>query len=244
MKTMEQGVYFIYAPNQNKVKIGRSKSIGKRYKDLRAGFMDEGELLISISTNNEIQLEAYLHRKFKNLRTNGEWFLITKHLKDFILQADNNYTKVNTYPALESFSLSQTYYSTENYNIQQKVDRIQKRIIIPVIFVAAGLITTNYVTSRLDTSYPALKIIYYIHFLFPLYVPIILKYSLEYLTHKTINILYLSTILVLVFEITTIVFNLDQNYIRAIRSIILLSFFNYILFLNKLVFAKTIKNKD
>lgn len=91
------GIYFIYAPNQKKVKIGRASDIFKRFSDLRTGFMDEGELLFFISTENKeqsVKLEKEIHKKFNHIRvtqyqdktkgSNKEWFHLTTELQDFI----------------------------------------------------------------------------------------------------------------------------------------------------------------
>ncbi len=51
-----RGVYVIYAPNQDKIKIGRSSQILKRYSDLRTGFMDEGELILKIGGVSDVML--------------------------------------------------------------------------------------------------------------------------------------------------------------------------------------------
>ena len=79
-----RGVYFIIAPNQNKVKIGRSNDVKKRYSNLKTGFMDDGILSVIIVEENEKELESDIHSYFSRERMNLEWFFVSSRLREFL----------------------------------------------------------------------------------------------------------------------------------------------------------------
>jgi len=69
------GVYFIAEiPFNGKVKIGRSKNIFRRRRQLQSCNPNLLGVLCHIPTNNMVALEGQLHRKFSNYRIRGEWF--------------------------------------------------------------------------------------------------------------------------------------------------------------------------
>ncbi|MBT1705275.1 GIY-YIG nuclease family protein [Chryseosolibacter indicus] len=78
------GVYFILAPNQEKIKIGRSKSVMKRYVNLRTGFMDDGHLMMVLQSEDDVWLEKHLHKMLGAFRSDGEWFYITHTVYRFL----------------------------------------------------------------------------------------------------------------------------------------------------------------
>ena len=75
-------IYFIEAVGTDKVKIGIAKDPEERLKQLQTGSSVKLRLMDSIGAYaNE---EKKLHLKFKDLRHSGEWFFLTKELKDYI----------------------------------------------------------------------------------------------------------------------------------------------------------------
>lgn len=92
-----RGVYFIIAPNQNKVKIGKSVDVKRRYSNLKTGFMDTGVLSVIIRDDDERKLESSIHDLFSRERMNLEWFFLSTRLKKFIvdLTFDDNVLIVN-----------------------------------------------------------------------------------------------------------------------------------------------------
>lgn len=80
-------VYFI--SNKNSIKIGFTKNDPKkRLKQLQTGSEDQLYLVGYLS--GDLSLEKDLHRKFAHLRirNNGEWFLATDNLIDYINQVN------------------------------------------------------------------------------------------------------------------------------------------------------------
>ena len=58
----------------NCVKIGRTKTVAKRVKQLATGSPIKYKVLHSELVINASQVESHLHRVFNNVRQNGEWF--------------------------------------------------------------------------------------------------------------------------------------------------------------------------
>ena len=83
--TEDSFLYFIEAVGTRYIKIGRSGNPEKRRQQLATGSPNKLVLLGSISGGAELEKE--LHEKFDNLRLNGEWFVFSDELKEFIKQA-------------------------------------------------------------------------------------------------------------------------------------------------------------
>lgn len=60
-------------------KIGRTNEFSKRIAQLKIQLPFEAELFKVINTNDSVKLERYLHRLYRSLRVNGEWFKLTPH---------------------------------------------------------------------------------------------------------------------------------------------------------------------
>ena len=58
-------------------KIGRAKDFQCRVRNIKLQLPYKVEELHVILTHDEIRLEYFWHCKFKHLRQNGEWFLLT-----------------------------------------------------------------------------------------------------------------------------------------------------------------------
>lgn len=65
-------IYFIQGENGGPIKIGYTKDIEQRLKELQTGYPDILKLLIAFPGNHEY--EKALHRQLKLYRLNGEWF--------------------------------------------------------------------------------------------------------------------------------------------------------------------------
>ena len=76
-------VYFIQATN-NKVKIGKTKSLGKRFYAIEAMSPIELDLIIAIKTDDADKLERHFHNKFNDKRSHYEWFDLTDQDIEYI----------------------------------------------------------------------------------------------------------------------------------------------------------------
>ena len=75
-------IYFIKGESSNRIKIGVSKNVTRRFKVLQAS---SGEYLLLMGwTRGGKDLERKIHNKFSNIRAHGEWFEQTDKLKKYI----------------------------------------------------------------------------------------------------------------------------------------------------------------
>ena len=76
-------VYFIKGKNDNsKVKIGYSKNVKNRLKQIQ--YMSPVELEILNTMDGNAQVEMNIHQMFNSVRLYGEWFRLTPELAEFI----------------------------------------------------------------------------------------------------------------------------------------------------------------
>ncbi len=75
-------IYFILALGTGTVKIGQTKNIKSRMKDL--SIANSGELILLGKIKAHQSLERKLHKYFKNDHIRGEWFALTDSMIDFI----------------------------------------------------------------------------------------------------------------------------------------------------------------
>ncbi len=78
-------LYFIEAVNSGFIKIGRSVNPERRLEQLSTGSPNQLTIIGKISGGSA--LEAELHTRFDAQRERGEWFKVTRELRDFIKEA-------------------------------------------------------------------------------------------------------------------------------------------------------------
>ena len=95
-------VYFIKAEN-GLIKIGQTKDLSNRYKQIQHSALLKTELLFAIESDDGIKLEEKLHHFFENKMKKGEWFALSdgdieiiknaakkKGLKIITIEGENN----------------------------------------------------------------------------------------------------------------------------------------------------------
>ena len=73
-------VYLIKDVYNNTYKIGVTKDLNKRMKNLQTGNTCELDLIFSFKTEYPYRLESMLHRKFEQYREKNEWFALPKDI--------------------------------------------------------------------------------------------------------------------------------------------------------------------
>jgi len=68
----ETGIYFVLAPDVNRVKIGKSKNLPNRLTALKTGSPVELELVAYFLGPHDA--EPFIHKVFHKYRLHGEWF--------------------------------------------------------------------------------------------------------------------------------------------------------------------------
>ena len=147
-----QGVYFILAPNQNRVKIGRSNNIPRRFQNLRTGFMDDGHLILSIVDEDDVELENWIHRKFRRDNIYREWFFLSEGLRKFITSARYNYDEVIEYDEFDIIHDLERIKNVDVYDFLYKFRRTIYAYSIPLLQFLFGAIV-GFFTYRFFTDY-------------------------------------------------------------------------------------------
>lgn len=221
---LSTGVYFIYAPNQNKIKIGRSVKIERRFKQLRTGFMDKGTLLFGILSENEVKLEKKLHQKFAHLRDNGEWFILTRELKEFILNIKLEYVDIVEYSPLNEIQSKLSYQSLGMFNFIMFLKNLQNKYLVPIVLAIAGLIISYY-NYTLELSIPNNKFMQSLSFayflVFPIATPLVARQIIAYKSVLTGIFYFLLLFLTLLLEFTNLIFIINPTVLVILRIVIL-----------------------
>jgi len=83
-KQFDSYIYFIYSRDNNLMKIGKTRNIERRIRQIKnqmisSGYTGEIELkaLHLTFSGYEHQLERYYHQKYRNHRIKGEWFNVS-----------------------------------------------------------------------------------------------------------------------------------------------------------------------
>ena len=76
-------VYFIYSPENNRVKIGTSDNVQRRFNSIRT--MSPVPLILIGSIEGSYEKESSLHRRYDSSRTHGEWFAVDDVLNKFLV---------------------------------------------------------------------------------------------------------------------------------------------------------------
>ena len=75
-------IYFLYAPSENLIKIGRTKNLKRRLRILE--LENATKVKVELSFNHQPELEQMLHEYFAQDRQHGEWFKYSESIKFFI----------------------------------------------------------------------------------------------------------------------------------------------------------------
>lgn len=77
-------IYFIKENKTGTVKIGKSKSLKKRYRLFEVKLPFEIDCIVYYKVNDRHQVESALHDIFSDYRCNGEWFELEEEQIDKI----------------------------------------------------------------------------------------------------------------------------------------------------------------
>ena len=81
---MTDFIYFLQEPLKNYIKIGTTKHLVDRRKNLVASNIHVDSLTPLLVKIGDIKLERAIHRRFKKFKAKGEWFHPEKELLDYI----------------------------------------------------------------------------------------------------------------------------------------------------------------
>ncbi len=73
-KEPKQSVYFVRATQRDLIKIGYTRNVSRRFKQLEFGMLEPINLLFSIPGGKDV--EEIVHDIFESFRFKGEWFRI------------------------------------------------------------------------------------------------------------------------------------------------------------------------
>ncbi len=106
-------IYFI-AQNNNTIKIGYSKNIKKRINSLKTA--SPYPLLLLGYIEGNMDMEKFLHEKFKRFHLEREWFSVSEDSRDSreILDFVNDNTLTNTYCDFDDNGVLRVYKKMKN----------------------------------------------------------------------------------------------------------------------------------
>ena len=70
-------VYLLECGDKHKIGFTRN-SIEKRIKQMKTGNSDEFKILGSFESKWGTKIEAHLHRRYKDKKVSGEWFMLSE----------------------------------------------------------------------------------------------------------------------------------------------------------------------
>lgn len=82
-------VYVILAGETELYKIGRTNNLSRRMKAIKEECGKSIALLFSFETNDMIELERRLHKRFRNAWQHGEWFALKQKSIDYVRMLHN-----------------------------------------------------------------------------------------------------------------------------------------------------------
>lgn len=78
-------IYFVYAPEVDRMKIGYTQSVRSRFKGLQSA--SPVKLVLVAVAHGTRADEANLHKEFDEYRTHGEWYQLQDAMRSKALQA-------------------------------------------------------------------------------------------------------------------------------------------------------------
>ena len=121
-------IYFIEDSQNKTIKIGISKKVLSRFKNLQTSNSNSLNLIGAIP--GDYSLESQLHSKFKKYRINGEWFKKHKDIlsyiksrKDFISYQNLLHSKIEDYPLI-SFRITN---ESEKERLKEAVYKLKQK---------------------------------------------------------------------------------------------------------------------
>lgn len=101
MNEKQKYVYLLKIPEKSIYKIGVSKDVEKRIKQLQTGNYEQITLVHKFKSNYPYKIESILHGMYKFKRIEGEWYdMSAKEEENFIGQCEmyeRNFSTLKTY---------------------------------------------------------------------------------------------------------------------------------------------------
>lgn len=101
MNEKQKYVYLLKIPEKSIYKIGVSKDVEKRIKQLQTGNCEQITLVHKFKSNYPYKIESVLHGMYKFKRIEGEWYdMSAKEVENFIEQCEmyeRNFSTLKTH---------------------------------------------------------------------------------------------------------------------------------------------------
>lgn len=81
-------VYFLASPDRTTVKIGKSRQLATRLRDIQS--VNPFPVVLLAAVEGHTQVEKWFHRKWKEHRLHNEWFTLAPEIAEFIAEAAND----------------------------------------------------------------------------------------------------------------------------------------------------------
>lgn len=86
------------------------------------------------------KLENKLHRKCRHLRAEGEWFILTKELVDYVVAIETHFQSVILYHDLKILGGAVAFNDVRMFNYAERAKKTLFKIVIPLTFLLAGAV--------------------------------------------------------------------------------------------------------